>query len=270
MIIIGERINSTRKSIARAIEERDVAFLQKEALAQVEAGADYIDVNAGTFVEKESKYLEWIVQIVQAVTDKPLCIDSADPKALVSALRAYKGKPIINSITAQREIYEPVLRLVKEYKCGIMALCQDDSGIPKTTEGKVEIASRLIEGMTAQGVSLEDIYVDTLVQPIAVDSSAVVAVLNAIEQIGDKYPGVHTSCGLSNVSFSLPDRSLLNQAFLLLAMAKGLDTAILDPCDHRLIASIIAANSLLGKDNYCRNYLDAFRAKKLTKVRGEK
>lgn len=263
MIIIGERINSTRKAIARAIEERDVAFLQKEALVQAEAGADYIDVNAGTFIEKEVDYLEWLVQKVQAVTDKPLCIDSPNSKALISALRAHKGKPIINSITAQKEIYEPILRLVKEYKCGIMALCQDDSGIPKTTEGKVEIASRLVEGLTAQGIPLEDIYVDTLVQPIAVDSSSVVVVLDAIEQIEDKYPGVHTSCGLSNVSFGLPDRSLLNQAFLLMAMAKGLDAAILDPCDHRLMAGIIAANPLLGKDKYCMDYLNAFRAKKL-------
>ena len=266
MIIIGERINSTRKSIARAIKEKDVTFLQKEALIQVQAGVDYLDVNAGTFIEKEAEYLEWLVQIVQAVTDKPLCIDSPNPQALASALRVHKGNPIINSISAQKEMYEPILALVKGYKCGIMALCQDDSGIPKTAKGKVEIASRLIEGLTGQGVPLEDIYIDTLVQPIATDSSSAIAVLNAIEQIRGKYPSVHTSCGLSNVSFGLPARRLLNQAFLLMAMAKGLDTAILDPCDYWLMAGIIVANPLLGKDEYCRNYLNAFRAKKLPNI----
>jgi len=263
MIVIGERINSTRKSIAKAIEEKDVGFLQKEALKQVEAGADYVDVNAGIFIEKEAEYLEWLVQIVQEVTDKPLCIDSPNPQALASALRVCKGNPIINSITAQKEIYEPVLRLVKEYKCGVIALCQDDAGIPQTAEGKVEIASRLIEGLTGQGVSLEDIYVDILVQPIAVDSSSAMVVFDTIEQIGSKYPGVHTTCGLSNISFGLPGRSLINQTFLLMAMVKGLDSAILDPCDQRLMASILVANPLLDKDKYCMNYLKAFRAKKI-------
>lgn len=264
MIIIGERINSTRKAIARAIQERDTAFLQKEALIQVEGGADYIDVNAGTFIEKETEYLEWLVQTVQAATDKPLCIDSPNPEALVPALRAHKGKPIINSITAQRERYEAILKLLKEHECSVIALCLDDSGIPKTTQGKVEIASRLIEGLTAEGVSLDEIYVDTLVEPIAVDPSSGIEVLNAIEQIMGKYPGIHTTCGLSNISFGLPQRSLLNQSFLLMAMAKGLDTAILDPCDHRLMAGITTANALLCHDQYCKNYLNASRAGKLT------
>lgn len=264
MLIVGERINSSRKRIAQAIEERDSAFIQQEALMQVEAGANYIDVNAGTFLEQETEYLEWLVKTVQEVTDKPLCLDSPNPKALAAALKAHKGKAMLNSITAQKERYDAILLLVKEYECSLVALCMDDSGIPATAGQRVSLAARIIEGLTDEGIAQQDIYIDPVVQPISIDISYGAIVLDTIEGISPRFSGVHTICGVSNVSFGLPCRQQLNQIFVVLAMQRGLDSAIIDPCDQRLMADIIAANALLGRDEFCLGYLDTYRKGRLT------
>ncbi len=263
MIIIGERINSSRKRIARAIEEKDAGFLQKEAIMQVEAGADYVDVNAGAFAQKEAEYLEWLVKIVQQVIDKPLCIDSASPKALAAALTWHEGKAILNSITGQKERYDAVLPLLKEYSCGVVVLCMDDLGVPTTAKGKVDVASRIIRSLSAEGVALDDIYVDPLVHPISTDFNSGSLVLDTIEEIASSYPGVHTICGVSNISFGLPKRSQLNQIFIVLAKQRGLDAAIVDPCDRQLMAKILIANALMGRDEYCMDYINAYRQGRL-------
>ena len=263
MIIVGERINSSRGPIARALEARDAAFIQREAALQVAAGAHYVDVNAGARVKDEAACLEWLVRVVQQAVDKPLCLDTPDPGALAVALEQHRGKALVNSITAERERYQAVLPLVKEYRCSVIALCLSDAGMPGTAEEGVAIAGRLVDNLTAQGIPLDDIYIDPLVRPISVNYKSASIALETIGQVMARYPGVHTICGLSNVSFGLPGRRLVNRAFAVLARQRGLDAAILDPSDRELMACLVAAEALLGADEYCMNYIRAYRVGKL-------
>jgi len=263
MLIIGERINSSRQLISQAIERRDMEFIREEAIKQIEAGADYIDVNAGTFMEKETECLQWLVKVVQEAADKPLCIDTVNPRAAAAALKLHQGKAILNSISGEKERYNNMLLLVKEYGCSIIASCLDSSGIPETAEGRIKVAARLIDSLTTAGVAMDDIFIDPLILPISVDNNSAVKVLETMEYIKKNYPEVRTICGVSNISFGLPLRKKLNQTFVVLAMQRGLDVAIIDPNDNRLMANIISTNTLLGKDEYCTDYIKAYRGGKL-------
>lgn len=263
MLIVAERINASRKAIRAALEQMDALAIQAEATAQAQAGAHYIDVNGGTFPGREPELLCWLVDTVQQVTDKPLCLDSSDPAALAAALpRVKQVTPMINSITLEPERFDRVLPLVREFKGKVVALCQGQ-GIATTAQQKIETACRLVDRLTAAGVLLADIYVDPLVFPVATDSGSGRAALDAIDGIVRRYPGVHTICGLTNVSHGLPARKLVNRAFLVSAMAAGLDAAILDPTDHDLMAALLAAEAVLGRDEYCLALLKAFRAGRL-------
>jgi len=265
MLIVGERINSSRNVMAQAMEARDVAFIQKEAVMQVEAGANYIDVNAGAFINQESELLQWLVKTVQQVTIQPLCIDTPDSDVAAAVLRSLQGRAMINSITAERERFAVFLPLLKAYDCNVVALCVDSSRVPTTAKEKLEIASKIIQSLTQQGIAPDRIYVDPVVQPLSVDPTSAIAVFDAIEMITTQFPDVHCICGVSNISFGLPSRKQLNQIFIVLAMERGLDAAIIDPCDKQLMANIITANTLLGKDEYCLNYIKAYREEKLAK-----
>jgi len=264
MIIIGEKLNSTLKSIRPAMESYDKAAIQELAKKQYEAGAMYIDVNAGMFHEDEPERLEWLVNTVQEVLDAPFSIDSPNPVAIERALKANKNpKPIINSITDEKERFNSILPLVVEYKTGIIALCMDDTGMPETTEDRVAIAERLIEKLTKESVELSDIYIDPMVRPIGTGSHYGVVAIETIRQVKKEFPGVHIACGLSNISFGIPARKLMNQAFLIAAMAAGMDAAILDPLDRKLMSFVYAGEALLGIDDFCMNYLTMFREGKL-------
>lgn len=263
MLIVAERINASRKAIRAALERLDAGAIQAEAIAQVQAGAHYIDVNGGTFPGREPELLCWLVDTVQQVTDQPLCLDSSDPAALAAALpRVRQPAPMLNSITLERERFERMLPLAREFRAKVVALCQGE-GVATTAQQKIDTASRLVERLTAAGIMLADIYVDPLVFPLATDSSAGTAALEAFREIMRRFPGVHTICGLTNVSHGLPARKLINRTFLLTATAVGLDAAILDPTDRELIAALCAGQVVLGRDEYCLGYLKAFRAGKL-------
>ncbi|MGI6744675.1 MAG: methyltetrahydrofolate cobalamin methyltransferase [Acutalibacteraceae bacterium] len=260
MIIIGEKLNSTLKSVRPAIENYDDAAIQELAKKQYEAGASYIDVNAGVFYDDEPERLEWLVNTVQKVIDAPFSIDSPKPQAILAALKANKNtKPIINSITDERERYNAVMPLAAEYKTGVVALCMDDTGMPETVEDRVKIASRLIEKLTKEGISIEDIYIDPMIRPIGTGSHYGKVALETMRTVKSEFPKAHVVCGLSNISYGLPARKLLNQAFLVAAMAAGMDSAILDPLDKKLMAFLYATEALLGIDDYCINYLEKFR-----------
>ncbi len=260
MIIIGEKINSTLKAVRPAMENYDAAVIQDLAKRQYEAGANYIDLNAGMFINDEPERLEWLVRTVQEVVDAPLAIDSPNPKALLAGLKANKkGKPVINSITDETERYETVLPLILEYNTGIVALCMDDTGMPETVEDRVKIGDRLIKKMTRLGIGLDDIYIDPMVRPIGTGSHYGVVAIETIRKIKAEYPDVHITCGLSNVSFGIPARKIMNQAFLVAATAAGMDGAILDPLDRKLMTFVYAAEALAGKDDFCMNYLMKFR-----------
>ncbi len=262
MLIVGELINASRKAIAAAIEAQDSDAIIKVAQDEFEAGAHYIDVNAGVFVGKEPEYLTWLVKTVQSVVEAPCCIDSPDPKAIEAALSVHKGTPMINSISLEKERYDTLLPIVADTDMKVVALCMSDEGMPETADDRLAIADKLVNGLLQKNVSIENIYVDPLVQPVSTNKTFGVEFMEAIERIKKTFQGIHTVCGLSNISFGLPMRPLLNQTFMSMAIAKGLDGAIINPLDKKMMANIIAATALAGHDDYCMNYLQAFRAKR--------
>jgi len=260
MLIIAERINASRKAIAQAISAGDRAFIQEEAKAQARAGADYIDVNAGIFVGEEADKLKWIVEAVQEATDLPLSIDSPDPAVIRAVMPLLKKTPLINSITLEPSRIEEILPIIVANKTKVIALCQSEQGSAETTELKVALAGQLVEKLAGAGVLLDDIYIDPLVFPLSTNPQSASATLNAIGEIMKEFPGAHTVCGLTNVSYGLPARKLVNRAFLAAAITKGLDSAIIDPTDRLLYAMLSAVTLVVGKDNYCMDYIRAFRA----------
>lgn len=258
MIIVAEKINTSRRSIAEAVEKRDAGFIVKVARDQAEAGASYIDVNAGTFLDREVDRLCWLVETVQNDVELPLCLDSPNPKALAEAMKRHKGEPMVNSISLEEDRFRALLPVITSRPCHIVALCMAQASMPTTVEERVQVGSELITKLTGEGIPLEKIYVDPLVQPVSVDVRMGIATLAAISNIMKDFPGVNTICGLSNVSFGLPRRRLINRNFLALCMAYGLSAAILDPTDNQLMATLFSVEMLLGRDEYCENFIEAY------------
>lgn len=260
MLIIGELINTSRKLIREAVEKKDGQYIQLIAKTQEEAGATYIDVNCGTFMQTEVSTMEWLVDNVLQATNLPLCIDSPNPLALEAGLKkCVNGKPMINSITDETPRWNSVLPLVKEYNSKIVALCIDNGGMPKTQDDRLRIADSLITKLTAEDVNLDDIYIDPLIKPISAGEKHGVEVLAAIQKIMKSYPGVHTVCGLTNISYSLPARKLLNRTFMLQTMAFGMDSYILDPTNKDMKGALLASQLLLGQDRFARKFIKGFR-----------
>lgn len=262
MIVVGELINASRKAITEAIRCKDTEVIQLVARQQHEAGANYIDVNAGIFVDEEEDYMQWLIQTVQAVVDGPCSIDSPNPKAIEAGLTVHEGIPLINSISLETERFKKVIPLLVGTDCRVVALCMSNEGMPKTAEDRLRVAAKLINGLVNNKISVENIYLDPLVQPISVGTMFGIEFLQAIRMIKKEFPEVKTMCGLSNVSYGLPGRLFLNQTFMSMAIAMGLDGAIINPLDKRMMANIIAAEALIGRDNHCMNFMKAYRAKK--------
>ncbi len=259
MIIVAEKINTSRSSIEEAVRKRDAAFITRVAREQAEAGADYIDVNAGTFLDQEIDCLCWLVETVQSEVDLPLSLDSPNPKALSEAMKVHKGEPMINSISLEEDRYQSLLPVITSRPCCVIALCMGKTAMPTTTDERVEVGSELIKKLTGEGFPLEKIYVDPLVQPISVDTGMGIATLGAINKIMNDFPGVNTICGLSNISFGLPERRLINRNFLGLCISYGLSAVILDPTDQQLMTTLLVTEMLLGRDEYCGNFIDAYQ-----------
>ncbi|MDP4127837.1 MAG: methyltetrahydrofolate cobalamin methyltransferase [Bacillota bacterium] len=260
MLIVGELINTSRKLINAAVENRDADYIKKVASEQAEVGADYIDVNCGTMVYNEVETMEWLVNTVQEAVQLPLCIDSPNPKAIEAGLALCKyGQPMINSITDEKERFDSILPLVLKYKAKIVALCMDDTGMPETGEDRTRVAKSLYSKLTEAGVAKDDIYFDPLVQPISSNDRAGYDVLNTIKLVKELYPDTHMICGLSNVSYGLPNRKALNRLFVVQTMTEGMDGYILNPTDNEMMGVIYASKALLGKDSYCMEYLRAYR-----------
>jgi cobalamin-dependent methionine synthase I len=264
MLIIGERINATRNAIKKALLEQDADLIKTEAKSQAEAGADYIDVNAGADPEREKEYMEWLVETVQDATEKPLCIDSSNPVVIEAGLKAHKnGRPMVNSVNMEKGRPDAILPLVKEHNALVIALCMDDQGIPESAAQRLEVVEKIVEVTTSHDIPRGDVYVDPLVMTLSAEDKSGLLVLEVLHQLKTRWPDLKTTCGLSNISFGLPCRDLLNRTFVSMLMACGLDSAILDPLDKKMMATISTAAALLGKDEYCMNYLKSFRAGKL-------
>lgn len=260
MLIVGELINTSRKTIKAAVDAGDAVFIKDIAQRQVDAGADYVDVNCGTMVFNEEETMAWLAETVQSQITVPLCFDSPNPKALERGLSLNKnGQPMINSITAEKERYATILPFVLKYKAKIVGLCMNDLGMPETSTDRLKIAYKLVGDMVAAGVPEDDIYLDPLVKPISTGDKAGEEVLETIYGIKQKYPKVHGICGLSNVSFGLPNRKILNQVFMIQTMTKGMDGYILDPLDKTMMGFVFASQALLGKDEFCMKYLSRYR-----------
>ncbi|TET16081.1 MAG: methyltetrahydrofolate cobalamin methyltransferase [Dehalococcoidia bacterium] len=262
MLIIGEKINATSKQVAEAIGHRDGLFLQELARQQVDAGAHYLDVNAGRGQgsEQEAEDLKWAIDTVQAATGVPLSIDSSDSQAIKAALAHCRGNAaIINSVNAEEGKLSALLPLALEHQAGIIALAMDDSGVPKDVEGRLRACNRILERAVAHGIPLERIFLDPLALPLSVDTDQGMVTLRTLEQIKARWPQAKTTLGLSNASYGLPLRGVINRALLLMAIYLGLDSVILDPLDARLMAHIKAAQVVLGRDPFCKGYLNDYR-----------
>lgn len=261
MIVIGELINGTREPVRRAVLARDTAAIAELAIRQAEAGADYLDCNVGMVGAAEAEQMAWLVQTVAAAADLPLCIDTANPEAMRVGLDACAddAPPICNSVTLESERLESFLPIISGRRVRVVALAMSDDGVPRGVQARVEVASRLVDRLTAAGVPVGDIFVDPVVTPLSVDPEGARVAMDAIREITGRIPGIHTVCGVSNVSYGLPRRPLLNHVFLCQAIAAGLDSAILDPLDRGIMSAAYAAEALAGRDEWCAGYLRAYR-----------
>ncbi len=260
MLIVGELLNSTRARVKKAIEEKDAKFIGDLARRQAEAGANWIDVNTGALATGEVENLNWMIGVVRKVTDAPLSIDSPRAAAVEAGLELAGEAGLLNSITAERDRYASLAPLIRKYRCRVVALSLDDSGMSEDSEKIYSVADALIKRLEDDGVPPESIFTDPLVRPVSTNTQYGVDALRVMERIRAGHPRVHLICGLSNVSYGLPQRRLVNRAFAVMAVVKGLDAVIADPLDRRLMADILAAEALAGKDEFCMNYISAARA----------
>jgi cobalamin-dependent methionine synthase I len=263
MLVIGEKINASNSSVGKAIAMRYSEFVAKLAVAQDKAGADFIDVNAGTgkgSSHGETEAIEWLVEVVQTATDKPLTIDSESPDVIKAALGKYRGeKLMINSVTAEKSRLESIGSLAASHQADLVALAMGKGGIPETVDERLAACEAIMTHLTKLGMASEQVFFDPLVLPVSVDAKQGLVALRTLEQIKARFPAAKTVMGLSNVSFGLPGRKAINRSFLLMAAYVGLDAVILDPLDTRMMSFVKMADLLAGKDAMCRGYLKAYR-----------
>ena len=256
-ILIGERINPTgKKKLAGALKAGDFDVIRQEAIAQVEAGADILDVNVVAPDVDEIAVLPKVIETVMAAVDVPLCIDINNPAALKEALTVYKGKPVVNSVSGEERSLNEVLPLVKEYGAAVIALALDDSGIPKEAEKRLEVAHKIIERAESLGIPREDIIIDCLALAVGSYDRAGFVTLEAISMVKTEL-GVNQTLGASNISFGLPDRPLINKAFLSLAIEAGVTCPTVDAAQVR--ASILVTDLILGRDRFAQRYIKDYR-----------
>ncbi len=262
MFIIGELINGMYKNIGKAIKEKDKAVIQRCALAQVQAGADALDVNCGPASSNPVSDIQWLAEAIQEVTDRPLAIDSSRPQVIEAGLKALKNKGIINSTTADTEKLNTLVPLAKKYNAKLIGLTISAKGIPQNKDQRLELAANIIGTCVDSGFPLEDLYLDPIVMPVNVAQSQMKDILEAIHEFKIiAEPPVKTIVGLSNVSQGTCARSLINRTFATMAVAFGLDAAILDPLDSELVDALIATELILNKQIYCDSFLTAYRKK---------
>ncbi len=256
-VLIGERINPTgKKKLTAALQAGDMEMVRREALEQVQAGASMLDVNAGAADVDEVSLLPKMIQVVMGTVDVPLCIDSSNIEALKAALAVYKGKPLINSVTGEEESLKRVLPLVKEYKAAVIGLAMDEGGIPSDAERRVAIAHRIVERAEAMGIPRADVVIDCLTLTLGADSKAGLVTLETIRRVKSEL-GTNMTLGAGNISFGLPDRSLLTSIFLSIAIAAGVTCPIVDVASVR--TAVLAVDLVLGRDDYAMNYIRDYR-----------
>lgn len=263
MIIIGEKINGTIPGVKKAIDERDEAFIRDRAVKQAEAGADYIDVCAGTTPEVEVETLKWLMDIVQDSVDKPICIDSPNPRTIEAVFKYAKKPGIINSVSLEGEKCEIIFPLIQGTDWQVFALTCDNRGIPSDVQTRIDITKEIVEKADKYNIVPDRIHIDPLVIALATDNQSMLKFMETTKKIKEMYPTIKVTSGLSNISFGMPLRKIVNRTFLTLAIYAGMDSAIMDPCDQDMMATLLATEALLGKDRYCRKFNDAYRKGKI-------
>lgn len=263
MFLMGESINGTRKQVAEAIQARDEAFIRQLALDQANAGADILDVNGGVAGGDEVADILWLIDVVMAATDMRLMVDSASPAALDAGVRAIVGKggqvPFVNSISGEQARIDAVLPLIREFKTPVVGLCLSDEGVPATAEARFAVAQQMYELCTGAGLDAKDLWIDPLVLTVSADPTAAQVTMATLRLIKENLP-TRTTGGLSNVSFGLPNRPLLNRTFVSMCAGLGIDGVVVDVRNKAMMATIKAIRALRGEDNYCGGYLKAHRA----------
>ena len=258
-VIIGERINPTgRKRLSEEMKADDFSRVEADAIAQVKAGAHMLDVNAGIPLADEPALLAKAIQVVQAVSDVPLSIDSSIIAALEAGLAVYQGKALVNSVTGEDECLEAVLPLVAKYNCAVVAISNDETGISEDPNVRFEVAKKIVERAADHGISHENIVVDPLVMPIGAINSAGKQIIHLVGRLKNELK-VNTTCGASNVSFGLPNRNGINAAFLTMAIASGMTSAITSPLHSEVMQAVLGANVMMGNDPNCTNWIEQFR-----------
>ena len=260
-VIIGERINPTgRKRLAAEMKVGDYSRVEKDTLAQVAAGAHMLDVNAGIPLADEPRILAETIQLVQSLTDVPLSIDSSIVEALESGLAVYKGKALVNSVTGEDEVMERVLPLVAKHGAAVVAISNDETGISEDPDVRFEVAKKIVNRAADYGISHEDIVVDPLVMPIGAMGTAGRQVFSLVRRLREELK-VNTTCGASNVSFGLPNRNGLNGAFLSMAIAAGMTSAITSPLHEEVMQAVMGADVMMGHDEQCSAWIQKYRVK---------
>lgn len=263
MILIAENMNSSIPSFQSMLACRDEAAITSLCSRLSGSGAHYLDVNAAQFHEQEADLLCWLVRTVSACTDIPLVIDSPDPAVILAGLSELDKKkgarPLINSITLEPHRFEIMQEAALAHDCGLVVLLMDQNGMPQGVDARLRIADQIVNRLTASGVAADRLFLDPMVRPVAVDDQAGREALTVIAALRQSWPECHSVVGLSNVSYGLPARRHLNRSFLLMAMAVGLDAAILNTLDEPLMDLLTAGRTLLGDDEYCMDYLERFR-----------
>ena len=258
-VIIGERINPTgRKILAEEMARGDYSRVEADAIAQIEAGAHMLDVNAGVPLADEPKMLADCVQLVQSITDVPLSIDSSIVAALEAGLAVYQGKALVNSVTGEEERLESVLPLVKRHEAAVVAISNDETGISEDPDVRYAVAKKIVERAADYGIPREDVVVDPLVMPIGAINAAGRQVMHIVRRLREELK-VNTTCGASNVSFGLPNRNGINSAFLTMAIGAGLTSAITSPLHAEVLQAVLGADVMMGHDPDCARWLQKYR-----------
>ena len=259
MIIIAEKLNGSIPSCAKAIAARDENYIKDFAKKQADAGATYIDVCASV-KENEAETLKWMIELVQEVTDTPISVDSPDAQVCIEGMKICKTPGLFNSVSGEGDKIDVVFPLIADTKWDVMALLCDDTGIPKTAEKRIEVFDAIMKRVDEFGIAHDRIHIDPLVEMLCTSEDGIAMVVKVMSHIKKNFPKVHISGAVSNISFNLPVRKIVNQAFVVLAMNAGMDSAVLDPLNQDLMGMIFATESLLGEDEMCIEYITAYRA----------
>ena len=263
MLIIGEKLNGFIPAAGRAIKARDEAFLISLAKAQEEAGADYLDVCAAVDNDVEVETLEWLIRIAEDNTGLPVCIDSPDSEAIAAVIGSCKREGIVNSVSLETGKIETIFPLIANTGWKSVALLCSSDGIPNSVEVRIAIFEQIVIKTLEYGISQERLLIDPIVRTLSTDDNAFATFAECTREIRKRSDQVNIVSGLSNISFGLPARSLINHAFLVLAMQAGMDSAILDPLDREMVGLVSAAEMLLGRDEYCMGYITAYRENRI-------